>query len=81
MRDAIHVQPFRLPSETLDSDEILMASSAREFASQKAMIAAEKTLSNAGKTSAVAGVTTQQVKKPRRLAQLQENARASTSRS
>jgi hypothetical protein len=81
MRDAIYVQRFRLPSETLDSDEVIMASSARESASQKAIIAAEKTLSNAAKTSTVAGVTAQQARKPRRLAQLQENPRASTSQS
>jgi hypothetical protein len=74
MRDAIHVQKFRHRSTALNADEIITASAAREIAVQKAL---QKT---AGPASKSAAPQTQRVGQPQRLAALQENSRASTSR-
>jgi hypothetical protein len=76
MQDAIHIQKFRKPSADLDPDQIITASAAREVAQQKASRKAPqgthlpKVLSSAP----------QHIGQLRRLAALQEELRASTSR-
>jgi hypothetical protein len=74
MRDAIHVQRYRLRSPILDEEGIIMASAAREVASQKAARKALESSSSVKQAS-----TPQQLVQPRRLAALQEIPRASTS--
>lgn len=39
MRDAIHVQPFRIPSEMLDVDAVVHQSAVKELAALKALAA------------------------------------------
>jgi hypothetical protein len=73
MRDAAHVQVFRLRSPNLDAESIVTASAAREVALQKA---ARKVSDS---TSTAKAPTTQQLGHPRRLAALQELPHASTS--
>jgi hypothetical protein len=77
MRDAIHVQRYRLRSPDLDEADIIMASAAREVAAQKA---ARKTLEPTSSAKApVSTATQQQLGLPRWLAMLQEVPHASTS--
>lgn len=77
MRDAIHVQRYRLRSPDLDEEDIIMASAAREVAVQKA---ARKTLEPTSSAKAPASTPTlQQLSLPRRLVMLQEVPHASTS--
>lgn len=45
MRDAVNLQPFRVNSESLDSDAVITASVIREFEAQKAAKKAEELLS------------------------------------
>ena len=73
MRDAIHVQTFRLCSPILEENEIVTANAAMEVASQKA---ARKVMEV---TSAAKTTAPQQVGQPWRLAALQAIPRASTS--
>jgi hypothetical protein len=66
MRDAIHVQKFRRPSETLDEDQIITESAAREVLAQKAL---RKTSELTAPRASVAAP--QHLSQPRRVAQLQ----------
>jgi hypothetical protein len=73
MRDAAHVQVFRLRSPNPDMESIVTASAAREVTLQKAA----RKVSDSSSTAKAP--TTQQLGYPRRLAALQELPRASTS--
>ena len=77
MRDAIHVQAYRLRSPDLDEEDIIMASAAREVAAQKAARKMSEPTSSA--KALVTTSTLQQLSLPRRLAMLQEAPHASTS--
>jgi hypothetical protein len=77
MRDAIHVQKFRHRSVSLDADQIITASAAREVIAQKVLRKQAETVP--ASTMPVAGM--QHVGLPQRLAALQGSLHASTSRS
>lgn len=83
MRDAIHVQKFRVVSPTLNSEAILTASAAREVAIRKAKAATSKTPKLAPAPARGSALpTAQQAAQPRRLTALQTaQPRASTSSS
>jgi hypothetical protein len=69
MQNALHVQKFHHHSAPLDADQIITSSAAREIVTQKASrksVATDATL----KTTAP---VTQQLGRPRRLAELQES--------
>ncbi|KAJ7475262.1 hypothetical protein B0H11DRAFT_1728095, partial [Mycena galericulata] len=55
MRDAINVQPFRMNSNTLDSNAVITASVIREFEEQKAVTKAADGASLAGATTSGLG--------------------------
>jgi hypothetical protein len=74
MRDAIHVQAYRLRSPDLDEENIIMASAVREVAAQKAARKASEPAK-----APVSTPTLQQLSLPRRLAMLQEVPSASAS--
>jgi hypothetical protein len=70
MRDAIHVQAYRLRSPDLDEEGIIMASAAREVSAQKV---ARKALEPTSSAKAPLSMPMpQQLSLPRRLAMLQE---------
>jgi hypothetical protein len=72
MRDAIHVQAYRVRSPDLDEEGIIMASAAREVAAQKVARKASEPISSA--KVPVSAPTQQQLSLPRRLAMLQEHS-------
>lgn len=73
MRDAVHVQKFRMRSQTLDGEHIITASAAREVRAQRvARDASEST--SAGK--APASGPQHHLSQPRRLVALQESSRS-----
>jgi hypothetical protein len=76
MRDAIHVQKFRQRSVSLNADDIITASAAREVLTQKELRKASESTS-VPKTT---GSASRRVTQPRRVATLLETSRPLASR-
>lgn len=72
MRDALHVQKIRIPSEILDEETVITASVAREIGLRKASAKQAKQLEKTGQGKS------QRVLQPQRLTALQESSRPSS---